>query len=183
MQRNAQRRAAPARGQWIGVRNRPAGCNSSPRIKPIPRPGQQRAQLFEGQPQSQGRGQRIGRCAQRQPLPARIQKCKPHARQCSGRGQQRMVNHGQRQHPLRVTAQVAQIDGYQKKPLRQKGREQRQDTEVPYLSGIQARNARRALGQNQRQQHAQRRHRAIGRDKDGADVEENGMHLSQHTAF
>ena len=91
-----------------------------------------------------------------------------------------MMNHGQRQHPLRMTAQVAQVDSNQQQPLRHKRRKQRQDAEVPHLPGIQARNARRALGQNQRQQHAHGCHRAIGRDEDCSDMEEDGMHLSKN---
>jgi hypothetical protein len=51
------------------------------------------------------------------------------------------------------------------------------------MCGVYARNARRALGKKQRQQHAKSGHRAIGRDEDCSDVEENWIHLCQDTAF
>jgi hypothetical protein len=67
--------------------------------------------------------------------------------------------------------------------LRDERRKERQYTQVPNLRGVYARNARRALRQKQRQQHAHGSRGAIGRDEYRSDVEENWMHLSQNTAF
>jgi hypothetical protein len=91
--------------------------------------------------------------------------------------QKRMVDHGQREHPRGMTAQVAQVEEHEQQPLGNEGHKQGHDGEIPDVSGIQTGKARRALGQKQRQQHTHGSHGSVGRDEDCADVEENRMHL------
>ena len=71
------------------------------------------------------------------------------------------------------------VDNDQQQARTDERGKERNDAEIPHLIGIHARDARGALGKDQRQQHAQRGHRAVGRDDECADVEENWMHLRQ----
>lgn len=51
------------------------------------------------------------------------------------------------------------------------------------MARVQAHRTRGVLREQKGNHNAHCRHRAIGRDDKGADVEKNGMHLDQHTAF
>ena len=79
-----------------------------------------------------------------------------------------------------MQAQRAPVHDDEQQPRRGQRRKQAQNAEIPHLArveiGVAARHARRALRKPQRQQHAQRGHRAIGRDDKGADVKEDWMH-------
>ena len=81
-----------------------------------------------------------------------------------------------------MAAHDGPVDDDQQEARTHKRRKQRDDAEIPKLVGIYARDARRAQRKRERQQHAERRHRAIGRDEKRADVEENGMHLSKDSS-
>ena len=93
-----------------------------------------------------------------------------------------MMDHGQAEHPSGMTAQIAPVGGDQEKAFAGQGGKQPDYAEVPNLRRTHICNASSTLRQKQRQQHAQRGHRAIRRDKQRADVKENWMHLSQDTA-
>ena len=60
--------------------------------------------------------------------------------------------------------------------LRQRGK-QAQDAEIPDFARVHANDARGALRQHQRHQHAEGSDRAIRRDQNGSDVEEDGVHV------
>ncbi len=79
-------------------------------------------------------------------------------------------------------AQIAPVDRHQQQALGRQRRKQRQNAQVPDLSGIEAGNARRALSQKSASK-TPTPPRAVGRDENRADVEENWMHLSKDTAF
>src|ERR1019366_7879602 len=81
-----------------------------------------------------------------------------------------------------MASQIAQIENDQEKALGHERSKQGHDTEVPDMAGVEAGDARGALGQEKSQQNADGSQGAIGRDEDCADVEEDWMHLSKDTA-
>lgn len=82
-----------------------------------------------------------------------------------------------------MLAKVAHVYGDEQQPLRQQGSEQRNDAEVPDLAGVQAGAVRGALRDEQPRQHSERSNCAVGRNDKSANVKEDRMHLSKHTAF
>ncbi len=76
-----------------------------------------------------------------------------------------------------MRAQGAPIGGDQKQPHGRQRRKKAQDAEIPELGRVHAHDARSALCEEERQQHAQRSDGAVGRDEKCADVKENRMHL------
>ena len=161
MQRDAQRSAAPLPRQRVRINDSPAHRG----LSPIARPRQQRAQLLEGQSQSQRRGQRVSRCPQRQPLPPSVQNSNHQREQPAKAGQQRMMHHGQRQQPQRMRAQFRPVEHDQQQPRTHKRREERYHAQLPHQLRVKTRNARRALGKKQRQQHAHGSRSAIRRNQ------------------
>ena len=178
MQRNAQRSAAPERGLNVRAGDGPMRGHS-PGFDSIARAGQQRAQLLEGQPESQGRGQRVGGVPQWKPLPAAVKKRGQKRGQRREAGQQRMMNHGEPQHPGRMKAQSGPVERDEQNARGDKRGKERQDAEVPELPRVEARDTRRALRQKERQQDAHGGRGAIRRDEKRADVEEDWMHADE----
>ena len=91
-----------------------------------------------------------------------------------------MMNHGQAEQPGGMTAHDGPVDDDQQKARTSERGEQRDDAEVPKLIGIYADDPSRAQRKRKREQYAERRHRAIGRDEKGTDVNENGIHLNKN---
>ena len=180
MQRNAEWRAAPDRGQGIGVGDGPGQARSG--VGAVTGAGQQRAELLEGEAEGQRRGQRVGRGAERKFAAARVPGRATCARQRARACQQRMMHHRQAQQPGGMTAQGAPVGGDQQQPRGGQRRKQAQDAEIPHLGCVHAHDARGALREGKRQQHAQRGDCAVGRDENCSDVKENGMHLRQDKA-
>ena len=79
--------------------------------------------------------------------------------------------------------QIAQVEHDQQQPLGNERGKERHDAKVPDFPGVQICNARGPLGKEQGQQNANGSQRAIRRNKNCADVEENWMHQSKNTAF
>ena len=82
-----------------------------------------------------------------------------------------------------MAAKIAEIDDDQQQPLSDERSKQRADTKVPYVSGVEAGNARSMLSEEKGEQNAYGGRSAIGRDENCADVEEDWMHLSKDTAL
>ena len=78
-----------------------------------------------------------------------------------------------------MAAQRAPVGGDQKQPRGGERRKQAQDAEIPHLGRVHVHDARGALREDERQQHAQCGDCAVGRDENCSDVKENWMHLRQ----
>jgi len=82
-----------------------------------------------------------------------------------------------------MNSQGAPVGCNQQQPPAHKRRKQGKHAEVPHLRRAYAGYPRRPLREQQRQQHAEGRERAVRRNDDTTDVKEDWMHLSQDTAF
>ena len=93
------------------------------------------------------------------------------------------MHHAQSEQPCGMIPKDAPVGGDQQQPRGGERGKQAQDAKIPDFAGIHTRDARGALRQHQRHQHAERSDCAIRRNHERSDMEENGMHLSQDTGF
>ena len=76
-----------------------------------------------------------------------------------------------------MIAEGAPVGCDQQQPRGGQRGKQAQDAEIPDFAGVYARDARGALRQNKGYKNSECSDRAIGWDQNGADVEEDGMHV------
>jgi hypothetical protein len=78
-----------------------------------------------------------------------------------------------------VAAQVLEVDDNEENALRQQPGKNGDDAEAPNVGGIYLDLARCALRKKKSEYHTKRAYCAEGRNEDGADVKEDGMHCKQ----
>ena len=127
----------------------------------VSRARQQCADLFEAQPQRDGRGQNVCRRAQRQMPRESIRACNSERDQSPDPGQQRMVNHRQAEHPHGMATQHGPVGGDQQQTGSEQRGKQREDGEIPDAIGIDLEPARGVDRKNQRKKHAECRNGAV----------------------
>jgi hypothetical protein len=178
MQRNAQRRAAPARGQRIVY----VTAQRTVVSVPYPEPASSAPSCSKASPSASGAASASAVAAKRHPLPARIYGCAP-ARQRPCAGQQRMMNHGQSQHPSGMRRRSLQLTAISRSRSPQAPQTapitHRFHTCAAFTFAMRAvRCARNSASNTPSADIAP----YDGMSKFRADVKENWMHLSQNTA-
>ncbi len=76
-----------------------------------------------------------------------------------------------------MQTQRAPVHDDEQQPRRGQRRKQTQNAEIPHLARVHSGHARGTQREPQRQQHAQRGDRAVGRNENGPDVKEDWMHF------
>lgn len=173
MKGNTERRAAPARSEWVGVCHGPANGG----VDAVTGPGEKRTELFTGEGQNEGSGESIECGSEREMPPADKEEAGQRAEKKSSSGEQRVMDGSQAQHPEGVALEVAPVDDYEKQAGAGEGSEQGDDTEVPHLLRTNANGRRGALSKGKSQQNADGGSGAITGDEKGSELEQNGMHV------
>ena len=112
MNRNEERRSAPTLGEWIGVGDGPRNM----RACAVTGTGEECSQLFEGEAKSRGCGENVGRGPQRKVLPKGVGRCNGECDEGSDGGDERMVNHGEAEHPEGMIAEHRPVSDDEQEP-------------------------------------------------------------------
>ena len=112
-------------------------------------------------------------------MPSGIKNCNDERKQGSDGREKRVVDHCEAQDPNGMVTQKRPVGKHKQQARSGESREENDDAEVPDLVCIKGESSRGVECNRKRNQDAERGKRAVGRDDEGSDVKENGMHSEE----